>query len=66
MILFAVGLFAATFNLSIDNIMRGPNLYGWAPQDVRWTPDNARVFAGYSQRSAITHCGHFGTRAMQT
>ena len=49
MILFAVGLFAATFNLSIDNIMRGPNLYGWAPQDVRWTPDNARVYFSWKQ-----------------
>ena len=29
-------------------------------------PGDAGVFAVYSHRSAITHCGHFGTRAMQT
>src|SRR2546423_1493672 len=51
----AVALFVALaanaqqFVLSIDNIMRGPNLYGWAPQEVRWTPDGSRVYFSWKQ-----------------
>jgi dipeptidyl aminopeptidase/acylaminoacyl peptidase len=51
----AVALFVALaanaqqFDLSIDNIMRGPNLYGWAPQEVRWTPDGSRVYFSWKQ-----------------
>jgi dipeptidyl aminopeptidase/acylaminoacyl peptidase len=42
----AVALAAAAqqFDLSIDNIMRGPGLYGWAPDDVRWAPDGQHVY----------------------
>lgn len=32
------------FELSVDNIMRGPGLYGYAPQDVRWSGDGKRVY----------------------
>jgi dipeptidyl aminopeptidase/acylaminoacyl peptidase len=32
------------FDLTIDNIMRGPGLVGWSPEDVRWTPDGAKAF----------------------
>ncbi len=39
----------ATFELTIDNIMRGPNLYGYEPQDMRWTPDGARVYFSWKQ-----------------
>ena len=52
---FAVALFVAfaaqaqQFNLTIDNIMRGPNLYGWAPQDVRWTPDGSKIYFSWKQ-----------------
>ena len=31
------------FLLTIDNIMRGPELYGYPPQDVRWSGDNQRI-----------------------
>lgn len=30
--------------LSVDFIMRGPNLYGWEPTSVRWAGDNQRIF----------------------
>jgi dipeptidyl aminopeptidase/acylaminoacyl peptidase len=46
-IILAVVAFAAAaqqFDLSIDNIMRGPGLYGWTPEEVRWSPDGQRVF----------------------
>jgi dipeptidyl aminopeptidase/acylaminoacyl peptidase len=32
------------FVLSIDNIMRGPGLYGHPPQSVRWSGDSRRVY----------------------
>lgn len=40
---------ATPFDLSIDNIMRGPNLYGWEPQEVRWTPDGSKVYFSWKQ-----------------
>jgi dipeptidyl aminopeptidase/acylaminoacyl peptidase len=46
-LLFAILALAAAaqqFDLSIDNIMRGPGLYGWTPEDVRWSPDGQRVY----------------------
>ena len=46
-LLFAVIALAAAaqqFDLSIDNIMRGPGLYGWTPEEVRWAPDGQRVY----------------------
>ena len=36
-------------DLSIDNIMRGPNLYGYPPQDVRWMPDGSKVYFSWKQ-----------------
>jgi dipeptidyl aminopeptidase/acylaminoacyl peptidase len=46
LLLAVVALAAAAqqFDLSIDNIMRGPGLYGWTPDDVRWSPDGQRVY----------------------
>lgn len=32
------------FELTIDNIMRGPGLFGWTPRAVRWSADSQRVF----------------------
>jgi len=40
----ALGAAAQQFDLSIDNIMRGPGLYGWTPEEVRWSPDGQRVY----------------------
>src|SRR5256885_2388440 len=49
--LLVIGLAAAAqqFDLSIDNIMRGPGLVGWEPDEVRWSPDGARVYFGWKQ-----------------
>ena len=32
------------FELTIDNIMRGPGLVGYEPRAVRWSPDSQRVY----------------------
>src|SRR4051812_19265640 len=42
--LVALAAAAQQFDLSIDNIMRGPGLYGWTPEDVRWAPDGQHVY----------------------
>ena len=39
------------FLLTIDNIMRGPQLYGYPPQDVRWSGDNQRIYFRWKQAS---------------
>ncbi len=41
----------AKFVLTIDNIMRGPGLYGYPPQDVRWSGDNQRIYFRWKQAS---------------
>jgi dipeptidyl aminopeptidase/acylaminoacyl peptidase len=40
---------AQQFELTIDNIMRGPGLTGYDPQDVRWTPDGSKVYFSWKQ-----------------
>jgi dipeptidyl aminopeptidase/acylaminoacyl peptidase len=37
------------FQLTIDNIMRGPELVGYEPRAVRWSPDGQRVFFQWKQ-----------------
>ena len=32
------------FDLTIDNIMRGPALVGYEPSGVRWSPDNKKIY----------------------
>ena len=32
------------FELTIDNIMRGPGLVGYEPRAVRWSPDSQRIY----------------------
>src|ERR1700682_5557041 len=39
------------FDLTIDNIMRGPAVYGYAPRDVRWEPDGKRVFFSWKENT---------------
>ena len=39
------------FLLTIDNIMRGPGLYGYPPQEVRWSGDNQRIYFQWKQAS---------------
>ena len=40
---------AKKFELTIDNIMRGPGLTGYEPSGVRWSPDSQRVFFQWKQ-----------------
>jgi dipeptidyl aminopeptidase/acylaminoacyl peptidase len=40
---------AGKFALTIDNIMRGPELYGYEPVQVRWSGDGRRIFFQWKQ-----------------
>src|ERR1035441_437904 len=42
---------ANNFALTIDNIMRGPALYGYEPTAVRWTWDGARLIFQWKQNT---------------
>jgi len=42
---------AGKFALTIDNIMRGPGLYGWEPSLVRWSGDGERIYFQWKQAS---------------
>jgi dipeptidyl aminopeptidase/acylaminoacyl peptidase len=35
--------------LTIDTIMRGPQFYGYAPQDIRWSGDGQRIYYSWKQ-----------------
>src|SRR5580693_50783 len=39
------------FALTIDNIMRGPGLYGYEPTGVRWSGDSQRIYFQWKQAS---------------
>ncbi len=39
------------FALTIDNIMRGPGLYGYEPSEVRWSGDGERIYFQWKQAS---------------
>jgi dipeptidyl aminopeptidase/acylaminoacyl peptidase len=39
------------FALTIDNIMRGPQLYGHEPTNVRWSGDGQKIFFSWKQAS---------------
>ena len=39
------------FSLTIDNIMRGPELYGYEPAGVRWSGDGERIYFQWKQSS---------------
>jgi len=41
----------APFQLTIDNIMRGPGLVGYEPRRVRWSQDSTRLFFEWKQAS---------------
>jgi len=40
---------AGKFALTIDNIMRGPGLYGYEPAAVRWSGDGERLYFQWKQ-----------------
>jgi Tol biopolymer transport system component len=42
---------AGNFALTIDNIMRGPGLYGYEPAQVRWSGDEERLYFQWKQSS---------------
>ncbi len=42
---------AGNFQLTIDNIMRGPGLYGYEPSDVRWSGDSRQIYFQWKQYS---------------
>ncbi|HTB17911.1 MAG TPA: prolyl oligopeptidase family serine peptidase [Bryobacteraceae bacterium] len=40
---------AGKFQLTIDNIMRGPQLFGYQPGDVRWSGDGQHIYFQWKQ-----------------
>ncbi|MCC6329516.1 MAG: S9 family peptidase [Acidobacteria bacterium] len=40
---------AAKFDLTIDNIMRGPALVGYEPTGVRWSPDSKKIYFNWKR-----------------
>jgi dipeptidyl aminopeptidase/acylaminoacyl peptidase len=40
---------AGNFALTIDNIMRGPGLYGYEPSAARWSGDSQRIYFEWKQ-----------------
>src|SRR5579872_5545409 len=40
---------AGKFALTIDNIMRGPGLYGYEPSVARWSGDSQRIYFQWKQ-----------------
>jgi len=41
------------FELTIDNIMRGSNLFGYEPREIRWSADSKRVYFRWKQASDL-------------
>ena len=39
------------FALTIENIMRGPGLYGYEPNNVRWSGDGSKIYFSWKQAS---------------
>src|SRR5215470_570705 len=39
------------FELTIDNVMRGPNLVGYEPREIRWSADSKRVYFRWKRAS---------------
>src|SRR5579863_1881823 len=46
---------AGKFALTIDNIMRGPGLYGYEPSAVRWSGASGRIYFQWKQASDPVH-----------
>ncbi len=42
---------AGKFALTVDNIMRGPGLFGWEPSQVRWSGDGEKLYFQWKQAS---------------
>jgi dipeptidyl aminopeptidase/acylaminoacyl peptidase len=52
---------AAQLKLDVDTIMRGPNLTGYAPKDVRWSHDGKSVYFAWKQRDEPVEENDYGT-----
>src|SRR3982074_462139 len=51
-VLFALhATLAGKFALTVDNIMRGPGLYGYEPAQVRWSGEGERLFCKWKPAS---------------
>lgn len=48
---FALSAQQPKYELTLDNIMRGAENYGYAPRDVRWQPDGKRVFFAWKEHT---------------
>ncbi len=46
---------AGKFSLTVDNIMRGPGLFGWEPTEVRWSGDGERLYFRWKQAGDPIH-----------
>jgi dipeptidyl aminopeptidase/acylaminoacyl peptidase len=42
---------AGKFSLTIDSIMRGPGLYGYEPEQIRWSGDGRQIYFQWKQAS---------------
>ena len=50
-VLLSFSLFAQNrLELTVDTVMRGPGLSGYAPKSVRWSPDGQWVFFEWNLR----------------
>ncbi|MDQ1471749.1 MAG: hypothetical protein QOJ99_3229, partial [Bryobacterales bacterium] len=48
---FAAGAGETKFSLTIDNIMRGPNLVGYEPAQIHWSGDNSKIYFQWKKAS---------------
>ncbi len=48
------------FELTIDNIMRGPDLVGFEPTGVRWSPDSTKIYFSW-KRAGEARTADFAT-----
>jgi dipeptidyl aminopeptidase/acylaminoacyl peptidase len=46
---------APKFDMSVENIMRGPALYGYSPQNLRWSGDSRRLFFRWKRHDEPLH-----------
>src|SRR5436190_16126979 len=55
---------AKPFELTIDNIMRGPDLVGYEPTAVRWSRDSQTIYFSW-KRAGEPHTADFATYAVK-
>ncbi|HUR79849.1 MAG TPA: prolyl oligopeptidase family serine peptidase [Thermoanaerobaculia bacterium] len=60
-VLLSAAAAQAQLKLDIDTIMRGPQLVGYAPRDVRWSRDGKSVYFAWKQRDEPTEENEYST-----